>query len=629
MSKVQTSPPLTRSRSRGRPRSRTTPEPLDQGADQEVSGQRMEGRRPTWREPQNLSFGSTLLPSPRMQEASSPRPKYSKKEMAELQGRQSKSRQSSVDSQGNPYPRHFNREHDPNEGFIDDEYSNVHHESDDDEMFQEATDLTNEQLQEELKKASTSLAKAKTDRRNLKNKILSYKKDQEEEDRLNEILRARLRAITEEEARIKKEIVQLTPKKPRHDPFTVPKDRDGGDGGGDDGDDGDDDDDDFPGRRRRSSRTPKDPTPGELHIHHRANPHIPPPPKFDGTPKMSPREWASHMEDYFKAIEKPDGWIQFASLLLMGNAKIWWMRAKYLKVIPADWSRFIEMLTHQFAPIDGNRKAREKLNHLRQTKSVQDYIADFTNLMYQIDDMGEADAFHKFMDGLKPHIQVEMKKREITAGLGYLQTQALHFDELTFSLRNSERFGYTEFRKPFEKKPFDKKAHSGTYSKTSPSKGLHQIEKKEIICFNCGTKGHYSRDCRKPKKPNPNGKKPWDKKKTETPTMKDTGSLNLMSDKDGIHAMQLKVQKKSDSVKIPVRKTPGSAGMDIGPSEDGSIEAGETKQIHTGIAVEIPPNHFIWVHERSSMRDKVQISGIIDSDYRDELLLIVTNHTAR
>jgi dUTP pyrophosphatase len=102
-----------------------------------------------------------------------------------------------------------------------------------------------------------------------------------------------------------------------------------------------------------------------------------------------------------------------------------------------------------------------------------------------------------------------------------------------------------------------------------------------------------------------------------------------MNDKDGIHAMQLKVQKKSDSRKLPVRKTPGSAGMDIGPGEDGVIEPGETKQIHTGIAVEIPPNHFIWVHERSSMRNKVQISGIIDSDYRDELLLIVTNHTTQ
>ena len=342
---------------------------------------------------------------------------------------------------------------------------------------------------------------------------------------------------------------------------------------------------------------------------------------FDGSPKMSPQIWASHLEDYFEAISMETGQIPFAGLHLTGNAKIWWRRAKFIGVLPEDWSIFVNMLIAQFSPIDGNRKAREQLNHLRQTSSVQDYIGKFTNLMYEINDMGQPDAFHKFMDGLKPHIQIEMKKREITSNLGVLQTQALRFDELTFSLRSSEHSGFKKFH---ERKPFDKTHHD---KKPAPSKGFHLMEKKDITCFNCGIKGHIAKDCRKPKKPRTDGKKPWVKKKTEGP--KDTGALNLMTETGGFHSMQLKVQKLSKDTPIPVRKTPGSAGMDIGPGEDGVIEAGETKRIRTGIALEIPPNHFIQVAERSSMRDKVYISGVIDPDFRHELLLIVTNHTTQ
>src|SRR4051794_28363029 len=121
---IQTSPPVTRSRSRGRPRSRTTPEPINQGADQEESGkkQQTEGRRASWREAQDLSFGTTtLLPNPLMPTASRPRTKHSKREMAELRVHQSKSKQSSIDSNGISFPRHSNRERDPNDGFFEEE----------------------------------------------------------------------------------------------------------------------------------------------------------------------------------------------------------------------------------------------------------------------------------------------------------------------------------------------------------------------------------------------------------------------------------------------------------------------------------------------------------------------------
>ena len=89
------------------------------------------------------------------------------------------------------------------------------------------------------------------------------------------------------------------------------------------------------------------------------------------------------------------------------------------------------------------------MEHLKQTSSVQNYIADFTNLSYQITDISEEEAFHKFRSGLKQGIRLEIDKREITSNLKFLQTQALRYNELTFSLKETSR---TDFKKPFTKK---------------------------------------------------------------------------------------------------------------------------------------------------------------------------------
>jgi len=86
---------------------------------------------------------------------------------------------------------------------------------------------------------------------------------------------------------------------------------------------------------------------------------------------------------------------------------------------------------------------------------------------------------------------------------------------------------------------------------------------------------------------------------------------------------------KWQTSRTPEYKTAGSAGADLWPSIDTTIEKFKTKIVPTGIAFEIPEGHHGQIHARSSARlAGLEITGIIDEDYRGPIGLIVRNTNA-
>lgn len=97
---------------------------------------------------------------------------------------------------------------------------------------------------------------------------------------------------------------------------------------------------------------------------------------------------------------------------------------------------------------------------------------------------------------------------------------------------------------------------------------------------------------------------------------------------------KLKVMKLVENASIPEIKTDGSVGLDLAALEHirllPTMMTKEAYKIRTGIAVEIPKGWHGEVHLRSSTGAKTKLrlangTGIIDSDYRGELLLLVEN----
>ena len=92
--------------------------------------------------------------------------------------------------------------------------------------------------------------------------------------------------------------------------------------------------------------------------------------------------------------------------------------------------------------------------------------------------------------------------------------------------------------------------------------------------------------------------------------------------------MKLKVQKLDPSAKLPSYAYEGDAGMDLFSLEDVQISAGEKVAIRTGLRFAIPRGYAGFVWDKSGLAVKHHLktmAGVLDSNYRGELLVVLTN----
>jgi len=92
----------------------------------------------------------------------------------------------------------------------------------------------------------------------------------------------------------------------------------------------------------------------------------------------------------------------------------------------------------------------------------------------------------------------------------------------------------------------------------------------------------------------------------------------------------LKCKKLSPDAVIPTRGTEGAAGLDMYAVEDVLIHPGTVGEIHTMIAMEMPPEYFGLLLTRSNMGKRmVRLSAganaAPDNDYRGEMIVYLTN----
>ncbi len=81
----------------------------------------------------------------------------------------------------------------------------------------------------------------------------------------------------------------------------------------------------------------------------------------------------------------------------------------------------------------------------------------------------------------------------------------------------------------------------------------------------------------------------------------------------------------------PLYATPGSAGCDLIASEEVTLPPGKWAAVSTGLYLEIPRGYVAQVCPRSGLALKHGVSvlnapGIIDSDYRGEVKVLLVNH---
>jgi len=103
-----------------------------------------------------------------------------------------------------------------------------------------------------------------------------------------------------------------------------------------------------------------------------------------------------------------------------------------------------------------------------------------------------------------------------------------------------------------------------------------------------------------------------------------------------IHSETIQVKKLNNYAKIPAAGSDFAAGYDVYAAIDKpvTIRAFETIKIGTGIAVAIPENYWLALFARSGLATKrglrpANCVGVIDPDYRGEIIMPVYNDSGR
>ena len=97
----------------------------------------------------------------------------------------------------------------------------------------------------------------------------------------------------------------------------------------------------------------------------------------------------------------------------------------------------------------------------------------------------------------------------------------------------------------------------------------------------------------------------------------------------------VRVKKLDARAELPVFGSEFAAGADLRACLDGdlTIAPGQTALIHTGLALEIPAGYAGLVYARSGLATKRGLApankvGVIDADYRGEIMVALHNHGA-
>ena len=99
--------------------------------------------------------------------------------------------------------------------------------------------------------------------------------------------------------------------------------------------------------------------------------------------------------------------------------------------------------------------------------------------------------------------------------------------------------------------------------------------------------------------------------------------------------MRINIKRLCDNAVIPTYGSPYSAGADLYAAIESSVSVmpGETVLFKTGIAMEIPTGYVGLVFARSGLATKRGLApankvGVIDSDYRGEIMVALHNHSS-
>ena len=98
--------------------------------------------------------------------------------------------------------------------------------------------------------------------------------------------------------------------------------------------------------------------------------------------------------------------------------------------------------------------------------------------------------------------------------------------------------------------------------------------------------------------------------------------------------MKINIKKLNDNAVVPTYGSEFAAGADLYACIDESVTImpNETKLIKTGFSLELPVGYAAFIYARSGLASKRGLApankvGVVDADYRGEVMVALHNHT--
>ena len=98
--------------------------------------------------------------------------------------------------------------------------------------------------------------------------------------------------------------------------------------------------------------------------------------------------------------------------------------------------------------------------------------------------------------------------------------------------------------------------------------------------------------------------------------------------------MEVRIKKLRPDAVVPTYGSEFSAGADLYACEENTVTVAphETVLVHTGLSFEIPEGFGGFIYARSGLASKKGLApankvGVIDADYRGEVMVSLHNHT--
>lgn len=97
--------------------------------------------------------------------------------------------------------------------------------------------------------------------------------------------------------------------------------------------------------------------------------------------------------------------------------------------------------------------------------------------------------------------------------------------------------------------------------------------------------------------------------------------------------VEIKRLPNGEGLPLPSYQTSGAAGMDLLAAQDQSIGETATAVVRTGLAVALPEGYELQVRSRGGLASNgifvTNGPGTVDSDYRGEIMVLLTNMSGR